>query len=48
METRAFRFRVLFVVGLIVITLCSAHSLQAATNTKVSGVMPPFGDVDRF
>jgi len=30
------------------LTLWSVHSLQAATNIKVSGVMPPFGDVDSF
>ena len=28
--------------------LWSAHPLQAATNIKVSGVMPPFGDVTAF
>ncbi len=30
------------------VTLWSAHSLQAATNIKLSGVMPSFGDVDSF
>jgi hypothetical protein len=48
METRDFRFRVLLIVGLIVITLWSASPLQALTNVKLSGGMPPFGDVDRF
>ena len=48
METRAFRFQVLLMVGLIVFTLWSAHPLQAATNIKLSGVMPPFGFVASF
>jgi hypothetical protein len=48
METRAFRFQVLLMVGLIVFTLWSAHPLPAAINVKLSGVMPPFGDVTNF
>ena len=48
METRAFRFQVLLLVGLIAATLWSPPPLQALTNIKLSGVMPPFGDVDRF
>lgn len=48
METRAFRFQVLLMVGLIVFTLWSAHPLQAAANIKLNGVMPSFGSVIFF
>jgi Tol biopolymer transport system component len=35
-------------MGLIMVTLWSVHPLQAATNIKLSGVMPPLGDVTTF
>ena len=48
METRAFRFQVLIILVLIVATLWSSPPLQAATNIKLSGVMPALGDVNFF
>jgi Tol biopolymer transport system component len=48
METRTFRFQLLIIVGLIVATLWSPHSLQAVINIKLNGVMPPFGVVASF
>ena len=48
MKTKTFRFPAFLTIGLILALLGSAHPLQAATNIKLNGVMPPFGDVDRF
>ena len=48
MKTKNTRYPLFLTFGLIMLTLWSVHSLQAATNIKVSGVMPPFGDVDSF
>jgi Tol biopolymer transport system component len=35
-------------IGLLMVTLWFAHPLQAATNIKLSGVMPAYGDVTSF
>jgi Tol biopolymer transport system component len=48
MVTKTFRISAFLTVGLILATLWSAHPLQAATNIKLSGVMPAFGDVNFF
>ena len=48
MKTKNCRYPLFLTFGLIMLTLWSVPSLQAATNIKVSGVMPPFGDVDSF
>ena len=45
MKTKNCRYPLFLTIGLIMVTLWSAHSLQAATKIKVSGLMPPFGDV---
>jgi dipeptidyl aminopeptidase/acylaminoacyl peptidase len=48
MEPKTFRFPAFLTIGLILALLWSAHPLQAATNIRVSGVMPSFGDVGNF
>jgi Tol biopolymer transport system component len=48
MITRTFKFSAFLTMGLIMVTLWSVHPLQAATNIKLSGVMPPLGDVTTF
>jgi hypothetical protein len=48
MITKTFRFQTFLTIGLILALLGSAHPLQAATNIKVSGVRPAFGDVTVF
>jgi hypothetical protein len=48
MKPKTFRFPAFLTIGLILATLWSAHPLQAAANIKVSGVMPPLGDVTTF
>jgi len=48
MEPKTFRFPAILSIGLIMALLWSVHPLQAATNVKISGVMPPFGDVNSF
>jgi Tol biopolymer transport system component len=48
MKTKNGSFPLFLTIGWIMVTLWSAPSLQAATNIKVSGVMPPFGDVTEF
>ena len=48
MKTKNCRYPLFLTIGLIMVTLWSAHSLQAATNIKVSGVMPLLGDIDSF
>ncbi len=48
MKTKQCSYPLFLTIGLIMVTLWSAPSLQAASNIKVSGVMPPFGDVSFF
>jgi hypothetical protein len=48
MEPNTFRFPAFLTIGLILALLGSLHPLQAATNVKISGVMPPFGDANSF
>ena len=48
MKTQSFKFQALLTIGLISILLWVALPLQAATNVKLSGVMPALGDVSDF
>ncbi len=48
MKTQSYRFQALLTIGLITAMLWDPLPLQAATNIKLSGVMPAFGDVESF
>ena len=48
MKRKDNNYLVSLTIGLIMATLWSVHPLQAATNIKLSGVMPPLGDITTF
>ncbi len=48
MKTESSGFQALLTIGLITAMLWAALPLQAATNVKLSGVMPALGDVSGF
>ncbi len=48
MMRKDWRYQVFFAIALTMIALWSTAPLQAATNVKLSGVMPAFGNITYF